>query len=125
MFRSLMTVTLALVTASAHAHYLFIQIGPHAEAGRNVEVYFSERATAGDPKFVAKIVQTELWCQEEPGNQGAWHRIQHYLVRHLRADQKLTYALRPSSAAPAGGYLALHNQRQKAAAWFQSTPATG
>jgi len=55
-----------------------------------------------------------VWCQEEPGNQGAWHRIQHYLVRHLRADQKLTYALRPSSAAPAGGYLALHNQRQKA-----------
>lgn len=67
MFRSLMTVTLVLVTASAQAHFLFIQIGPHAEAGRNVEVYFSERATAGDPKFVAKIAQTELWCQEESG----------------------------------------------------------
>ena len=55
-----------------------------------------------------------VWCQEEPGNQGAWHRIQHYLQRHLLAHQKLSYALRPSSAAPAGGYLALHNQRQKA-----------
>jgi 2-oxoglutarate dehydrogenase E1 component len=53
-----------------------------------------------------------VWCQEEPGNQGAWHRIQHYLLRHLRPDQKLRYALRASSASPAGGYLALHNQRQ-------------
>jgi 2-oxoglutarate dehydrogenase E1 component len=55
-----------------------------------------------------------VWCQEEPGNQGAWHRIQHYLQRHLLPHQKLSYALRPSSASPAGGYLALHNQRQKA-----------
>ncbi|MFN8991426.1 MAG: 2-oxoglutarate dehydrogenase E1 component [Betaproteobacteria bacterium] len=54
-----------------------------------------------------------VWCQEEPGNQGAWHRIQHYLLRHLRPEQRLRYALRPSSASPAGGYLALHNQRQK------------
>jgi 2-oxoglutarate dehydrogenase E1 component len=54
-----------------------------------------------------------VWCQEEPGNQGAWHRIQHYLLRHLRADQKLSYALRPSSASPAVGYLSLHNEQQK------------
>ena len=55
-----------------------------------------------------------VWCQEEPGNQGAWHRIQHYLVRHMLPLQKLSYALRSSSSSPAGGYLALHNQRQKA-----------
>ncbi|MBI2961525.1 MAG: 2-oxoglutarate dehydrogenase E1 component, partial [Betaproteobacteria bacterium] len=54
-----------------------------------------------------------LWCQEEPGNQGAWHRIQHYLLRHMRADQVLAYALRPSSATPAVGYLSLHNEQQK------------
>jgi len=55
-----------------------------------------------------------VWCQEEPGNQGAWHRIQHYLQRHLFPSQKLSYALRPSSASPAAGYLALHNEQQKA-----------
>ena len=50
--------------------------------------------------------------QEEPGNQGAWHRIQHYLLRHLRPDQELGYALRPSSASPAAGYLAKHKFKQ-------------
>jgi 2-oxoglutarate dehydrogenase E1 component len=54
-----------------------------------------------------------LWCQEEPGNQGAWHRIQHYLLRHMRSDQVLGYALRSSSASPAVGYLAKHNFQQK------------
>ena len=56
-----------LGAASARAHFLFIQVGPHAEAGRNVEVFFSERATAGDSKFVAKVAHTELWRQDEPG----------------------------------------------------------
>jgi 2-oxoglutarate dehydrogenase E1 component len=54
------------------------------------------------------------WAQEEPGNQGAWHRVQHYLMQHMRDDQQLTYALRPSSASPAVGYLAKHIEQQKA-----------
>ncbi|MGI9338342.1 MAG: 2-oxoglutarate dehydrogenase E1 component [Gammaproteobacteria bacterium] len=53
-----------------------------------------------------------VWCQEEPGNQGAWHRIQHYLRRHLRPKQILTYALRPSSAAPATGRADIHKKQQ-------------
>ena len=55
-----------------------------------------------------------VWCQEEPGNQGAWHRVQHYLMRHMRQDQILSYALRPSSSSPAVGYSALHVEQQKA-----------
>ncbi|WP_297461007.1 2-oxoglutarate dehydrogenase E1 component [Ferrovum sp.] len=70
-------------------------------------------------EFAAQIARypaahSVLWCQEEPGNQGAWHRIQHYLVRHLRPDQHLSYALRPSSAAPAVGYLNLHEEQRRA-----------
>ena len=53
------------------------------------------------------------WCQEEPGNQGAWHRIQHYLRRHLRTGQKLTYSLRPSASSTAAGYGALHKKQQQ------------
>jgi len=54
-----------------------------------------------------------IWCQEAPGNQGAWHRIQHYLLRHMRRDQMLSYALRPSASSPAVGYMSLHLEQQK------------
>ncbi|HLX81458.1 MAG TPA: 2-oxoglutarate dehydrogenase E1 component [Burkholderiales bacterium] len=54
-----------------------------------------------------------IWCQEEPGNQGAWHRLQHYVLRHMRPEQVLGYAMRKSSASPAAGYLSLHNEQQK------------
>jgi 2-oxoglutarate dehydrogenase E1 component len=54
-----------------------------------------------------------VWCQEEPRNQGAWHRIQHYLERHLLPHQKLIYAGRDSSASPAAGYKSLHDRQQK------------
>jgi 2-oxoglutarate dehydrogenase E1 component len=54
-----------------------------------------------------------VWAQEEPGNQGAWHRIQHYLHRHMRPDQNLSYAGRASSASPAVGYMQLHTEQQK------------
>ncbi len=55
-----------------------------------------------------------VWCQEEPQNQGAWYQSGHYLRQNMREDQKLYYAGRPASAAPAGGYMARHVERQKA-----------
>ena len=60
-----------------------------------------------------KNAHTVVWCQEEPGNQGAWHRLQHYLRRHLRKGQKIAYALRPSAASPAAGYSDIHKQQQQ------------
>ena len=55
-----------------------------------------------------------VWCQEEPQNQGAWYQTAHYFRENMREDQKLYYAGRPASASPAGGYMARHNERQKA-----------
>jgi 2-oxoglutarate dehydrogenase E1 component len=54
-----------------------------------------------------------VWCQEEPRNQGAWRWVQHYVLRHMRAGQKLGYAGRPSSASPAAGYKSLHEKQLK------------
>jgi hypothetical protein len=57
----------ALVPAQARAHFLFIRVNPTAEAGRYAEVFFSEQAEAGDPKFVDRFVGSKLWIQQEPG----------------------------------------------------------
>jgi 2-oxoglutarate dehydrogenase E1 component len=72
---------------------------PHEEFAEQIALYPNARSI--------------VWAQEEPGNQGAWHRIQHYLLRHMRSEQTLGYALRPSSASPAVGYLSMHNDQQK------------
>jgi len=55
-----------------------------------------------------------VWCQEEPQNQGAWYQTGHYFEANMRPQQKLFYAGRPASASPATGYLAKHNEEQKA-----------
>jgi 2-oxoglutarate dehydrogenase E1 component len=54
-----------------------------------------------------------VWCQEEPQNQGAWYQTRHYYAEYMRAEQKLHYAGRPSSASPAVGYAARHAEQQQ------------
>jgi 2-oxoglutarate dehydrogenase E1 component len=72
---------------------------PHEEFAEQIALYPNAKSV--------------VWVQEEPGNQGAWHRIQHYLLRNMRPDQTLSYSLRPSSASPAVGYAAKHAEQQK------------
>ncbi|MBL8514634.1 MAG: 2-oxoglutarate dehydrogenase E1 component, partial [Betaproteobacteria bacterium] len=72
---------------------------PHEEFAAEIERYSAAKSI--------------VWVQEEPGNQGAWHRVQHYLLRHMRPDQTLSYSLRPSSASPAVGYPSKHAEQQK------------
>lgn len=55
-----------------------------------------------------------VWCQEEPKNQGAWYSTQHWFLGCLSEKQKLSYAGRPRAAAPAAGYLSLHQKEQQA-----------
>jgi Protein of unknown function (DUF3386) len=52
----------------ARAHFLFIKVGPVAEGGRWAEVYFSEFAEAGDPRYITKVAAgTTLRIQKKPG----------------------------------------------------------
>jgi Protein of unknown function (DUF3386) len=52
---------------TANAHFLFIRINEPAEAGRTVEVFFSEKADAGDPRFISKVAAAKLTVQSAPG----------------------------------------------------------
>ncbi|MBE1287204.1 MAG: 2-oxoglutarate dehydrogenase E1 component [Alteromonadaceae bacterium] len=61
-----------------------------------------------------KHVKDWVWCQEEPKNQGAWYCSQHHFYESIPAGATLTYAGRDASASPAVGYIAVHNQQQKA-----------
>jgi 2-oxoglutarate dehydrogenase E1 component len=54
-----------------------------------------------------------VWTQDEPQNQGPWFQIQHNLFESMESGQKLAYAGRPASAAPAVGYADKHNAQQK------------
>jgi hypothetical protein len=51
----------------AQGHFLFTRICPPAEAGRAAEVYFSEYATAGDPRFIDKVATAEFTIQTAAG----------------------------------------------------------
>ena len=59
-------------------------------------------------------VKDWVWCQEEPKNQGAWYCSQHHFNESIPAGQTIKYTGREASASPAVGYIAVHNQQQKA-----------
>lgn len=56
-----------------------------------------------------------VWCQEDPLNQGAWYNSKHHLeiiARNCVQSVQLSCVGREASAAPAAGYLALHQKQQ-------------
>jgi len=55
-----------------------------------------------------------FWLQEEPSNMGAWGFVQARLEDVLRPNQRLGYAGRRASAAPSGGSMRIHRERQNA-----------
>lgn len=62
-------------------------------------------------------LDTAVWCQEEPMNQGAWYTSQHHMrnvLREINPEMGLHFAGRPPAAAPAGGSMTLHVEQQQA-----------
>jgi 2-oxoglutarate dehydrogenase E1 component len=55
------------------------------------------------------------WVQEEPMNQGAWYSSQHHMRRTIARHKNyitLSQVTREASAAPAAGYMGLHQEQQ-------------
>lgn len=61
-------------------------------------------------------LESVVWCQEEPMNQGAWYCSQHHMrhvILRIHKSMQLTYVGRAASAAPACGYMSIHNEEQQ------------
>ena len=61
-------------------------------------------------------LESVVWCQEEPMNQGAWYSSQHHMRNAMQrhdSSLQLSYAGRIGSAAPASGYMSVHLEEQK------------
>jgi hypothetical protein len=85
---------LAVANASAQAHFLFVRICPPAEGGRVAEVYFSEYATAGDPRYIDKVADAQFWLQTTPGEFRplALRKLPDRLRAHVPVDGTLMVA---------------------------------
>ncbi|WP_417585225.1 2-oxoglutarate dehydrogenase E1 component [Nitrincola sp.] len=61
-------------------------------------------------------LESVVWCQEEPMNQGAWYCSQHHM-RHVLQKHNPKLFLegvgRPHAAAPAVGYISVHIEQQE------------
>jgi len=108
-----------VVVCSGKVYYDLVHA--RTEAGRNdVAIVRIEQLYP----FAHKAFQAELqkytnakeivWAQDEPQNQGPWFYVQHHLYENMSEGQKLGYAGRSASASPAVGYLAKHQEQQKA-----------
>ena len=61
-------------------------------------------------------LESVVWCQEEPMNQGAWYCSQHHMRSILHAQNPnlhLEGVGRPHAAAPAVGYVSVHLEQQE------------
>ncbi|HZX28201.1 MAG TPA: 2-oxoglutarate dehydrogenase E1 component, partial [Telluria sp.] len=73
---------------------------------------FPHKAFSAELKKFANASEV-VWAQDEPQNQGCWFQIQHNVFESMEAGQRLAYAGRPASAAPAVGYYDKHYAQQK------------
>ena len=75
----------------------------------------------GDPLALRlsrmKNLETVVWCQEEPRNNGSWFFVESHIEASLNAGghkgMRPVYAGRDASASPATGLAARHKQQQE------------
>ena len=110
-----------VIMCSGKVYYDLVDYQKHNDVDDAVivrieELYPFPEANLGDVFAKHPNVETVVWCQEEPLNQGAWFSSQHHM-RHVlhqtNASLYLHYAGRDASAAPAAGYMSVHIEEQK------------
>ena len=110
-----------VVLCSGKVYYELLEARRDADLANVVIVRLEQLYPFPEAELAAVIapyrsLRHAVWCQEEPMNQGAWYSSQHHMHRVLRGHDStlvLTYAGREAFAAPAGGYVARHVERQR------------
>ena len=72
---------------------------------------FAHKAFEAELRKYPKATEV-IWVQDEPQNQGPWFYIQHHVYENMTEGQKLLR--RSCRVLPAVGYLAKHQEQQKA-----------
>jgi 2-oxoglutarate dehydrogenase E1 component len=109
-----------IVLCSGKVYYHLLE-EREAQKLNNVALIRIEQLYPFDDSYLADAidyygrVQSVVWCQEEPMNQGVWYMGQHRMRAALQqCDDSLylQYAGRKAMAAPASGYMSTHLQEQ-------------
>jgi len=102
-----------VVMCSGKVYYDLVDQRRKKEIGNVAIIRIEQLYPFPTEKLSAELVKysnakTFVWCQEEPKNQGAWYTSQHNIRAVIGNRGYLEYAGRPTMAAPAVGYSALH-----------------
>ncbi len=107
-----------LVTCSGKVYYDLLEARAQNNLGNVAIIRIEQLYPFPGQNYTAEIakypnLETVVWCQEEPQNQGAWYQSRHNFT-HFKPDHlNLVYCGRPASASPAVGSLAKHIEQQK------------
>ena len=111
-----------LVLCSGKVYYDLLSMRREKQLDTVAIVRIEQLYPFPEPDLEAVLAQwprldSVVWCQEEPKNQGAWYCSQHHMQRviaaHGNTGLTLEYAGRPASAAPACGYMSMHLEEQE------------
>ncbi len=110
-----------LVLCSGKVYYDLLEKQTEAEKN-DVAIVRIEQLYPFPEDDMAKVLadyenlESIVWCQEEPLNQGAWYCSQHHMrnvIHQHNTALNLSCASRPASAAPASGYMSVHLEEQR------------
>ncbi|MCA1749459.1 MAG: 2-oxoglutarate dehydrogenase E1 component, partial [Sphingomonadales bacterium] len=111
-----------LVLCSGKVAYDLIEARSDKEAKRTSIVRIEQLYPFPAEPLVVRLkrmknLETVVWCQEEPKNQGAWMFARHYIDECLDeaglGPDRVEYAGREPSASPATGLASRHKEQQE------------
>jgi len=108
-----------VIVSSGKVYFELLEHRRTSDAGNTALIRVEQLYPFPSQQLAAELarypnLKTVVWCQEEPGNQGAWRFIEPHLRQALPSAAQLLYAGPAASASTAPGYHSAHVARQAA-----------